>query len=106
MWTKVMKSFMTRRMEMMFTSDWTPGGTGEKEEEKDKVEGGYSDDKDKTSDYEYEGEEKKDSIGSLISSPDFVDKDRLQVWEETLSTEEKEQKRLEANQYKMVGNAL
>ena len=105
MWTKVMKSFMTRRMEMMmFTSDWTPGGTGEKEEEKDKVEGGYSDDKDKTSDYE--GEEKKDSIGSLISSPDFVDKDRLQVWEETLSTEEKEQKRLEANQYKMVGNAL
>ena len=56
-----------------------------------------------------EGEEKKDSLGHDESSPDYVDEDLLISWEQgdsPLSESELEQKRLEAAQYKIEGNAL
>jgi len=93
-------------------SDWTPGkDKGDKLN--DDIEGAkgdaHNDDiKQENSEDEKnsESDEKKDSTGCLISSPDYVDEERLEGWENTLTIEEKEQKRLEANQYKLEGNAL
>ena len=51
----------------------------------------------------------KDSLGHEESSPDFVDETILKSWEHgdnILSDTELEQKRLEAAQYKIEGNAL
>ena len=48
---------------------------------------------------------KKDSTSCVPSSPDN-DEDMLEEWENSLTLDEKEQKRLEANQYKLEGNAL
>ena len=51
----------------------------------------------------------KDSLGHEESSPDFVDETILKSWEHgdnVLSDTELEQKRLEAAQYKIEGNAL
>ena len=51
----------------------------------------------------------KDSLGHEESSPDFVNEDLLKCWEvgdTVLSHTELEQKRLEAIQYKLEGNAL
>lgn len=92
-------------------SDWTPGKTkdGKLNDDTEKAKGDSQDDtKDEYSDAEKnsESDEKKDSIGCLKSSPDYIDEDLLEEWENSLTTEEKEQKRLEANQYKLEGNAL
>ena len=54
-------------------------------------------------------DQKKDSLGHEESSPDYVDEYLLRSWEEgdsQLSEPELEQKRLEAAQYKIEGNAL
>ena len=51
----------------------------------------------------------KDSLGHEENSPDFIDEDVLQSWEtgdSCLSESQLEQKRLEAAQYKLEGNAL
>ena len=51
----------------------------------------------------------KDSLGHEESSSDYVDEDLLQSWESgdtCLSESQLEQKRLEAAQYKLEGNAL
>ena len=51
----------------------------------------------------------KDSLGHEESSPDYVDETLLKSWEHgdnILSDTELEQKRLEAAQYKIEGNAL
>ena len=51
----------------------------------------------------------KDSLGHEENSPDYVDENLLKSWEEgdnILSDTELEQKRLEAAQYKIEGNAL
>lgn len=51
----------------------------------------------------------KDSLGHEESSPDFVDEKLLKSWEDgdnILNDAELEQKRLEAAQYKLEGNAL
>ena len=51
----------------------------------------------------------KDSLGHEESSPDYVDETILKSWEHgdnILSDSELEQKRLEAAQYKIEGNAL
>ena len=51
----------------------------------------------------------KDSLGHEENSPDFIDEDLLQSWEtgdSCLSESQLEQKRLEAAQYKLEGNAL
>ena len=51
----------------------------------------------------------KDSLGHEESSPDYVDEMILESWEHgdnILSDTELEQKRLEAAQYKIEGNAL
>ena len=56
-----------------------------------------------------EVDQKKDSLGHEESSPDYVDEYLLRSWEEgdsQLSEPELEQKRLEAAQYKIEGNAL
>ena len=60
---------------------------------------------------EEEKEEKKirDSLGHTSDSPDFVDEDKLRTWEtgeDPMSETDLEQKRLEAAQYKLEGNAL
>ncbi len=46
-----------------------------------------------------------DSTGHLAGSPDYVD-ERLLAQLDLLPPEEREQKRLQANQYKLEGNAL
>jgi len=77
-------------------SDWEPGPKPHDN----------ADDHDKD---ENEIEEKKDSLGHEESSPDYVDENLLRSWEEgesPLSESELEQKRLEAAQYKIEGNAL
>ena len=51
----------------------------------------------------------KDSLGHEEGSSDYVDEDLLQSWESgdsCLSESQLEQKRLEAAQYKLEGNAL
>jgi len=56
-----------------------------------------------------EREVKEDSTGNTFGSPDYVDEDLLLSWEvgdATLSDAELEQKRLEAAQYKLEGNAM
>jgi len=50
--------------------------------------------------------EKTDSVGHSEISPDYVDEDLLTSWEESLSEEELEQKRLEGVGYKLEGNGL
>jgi len=47
-----------------------------------------------------------DSTGNPVDSRDYVDEAKLQQELQDLSSEEKEQKRLEANQYKLEGNNL
>jgi len=72
-------------------SEWTPqeqDSLGTKEEEE-------------TSEEVYE-----DSTGNSQSSPDFVDERLLEKQEEGLSSEEKEEKRLEAANFKLEGNNL
>ena len=51
----------------------------------------------------------RDSLGHTSDSPDFVDEDKLRTWEtgeDPMSETDLEQKRLEAAQYKLEGNAL
>jgi len=48
----------------------------------------------------------EDSTGNSPTSPDFVDERILEKQEETLSTDEKEEKREEANKLKLEGNSL
>jgi len=73
-------------------SDWKPGpGTSHNDEDSTEI------------------DQKKDSLGHEESSPDYVDEYLLRSWEEgdsQLSEPELEQKRLEAAQYKIEGNAL
>lgn len=71
-------------------SDWTPGNTSTSGQQPD-GDGSSS--------------SKADPAGHLPGSPDYVDEAALEQLE-TLSQEEKEQKRLLANQYKLEGNAL
>lgn len=52
---------------------------------------------------------KEDSLGHDQNSPDYIDEDMLRSWEvgeDALSESQLEQKRLEAAQYKLEGNAL
>ena len=52
---------------------------------------------------------KEDSLGHDQNSPDYIDEDVLRSWEvgeDALSESQLEQKRLEAAQYKLEGNAL
>jgi len=53
-----------------------------------------------------ENQEHTDSIGHSEDSPDYVDEDVLKSWEESLSVEELEQRRLEGVGYKLEGNSL
>jgi len=56
-----------------------------------------------------EGEVSEDSTGHTKDSADYIDEELLQSWEvgeKALSDGELEQKRLEAAQYKLEGNAL
>ena len=51
----------------------------------------------------------EDSTGHVEGSPDFIDEQLIESWEsgdKPLSESELEQKRLEAAQYKLEGNAL
>merc|ERR1711915_550278 len=51
----------------------------------------------------------EDSTGHIEGSPDFIDEQLIESWEsgdKPLSESELEQKRLEAAQYKLEGNAL
>ena len=47
-----------------------------------------------------------DSAGHLPGSPDYVDEAALEAELDLLPPEARQQKRLEANQYKLEGNAL
>jgi len=81
-------------------SDWTPKDNDNRTDTKAQH---------SSQENEHESDEestKKDSTGCDPTSPDYVDDDKLDEMEAMLTLEEKEQKRLEANQYKQEGNAL